>query len=203
MNPTTEDIRTALNTLISDKIVMTWWQLLIVVLASGVAAYIGAYLKKRGENLATKNDIDTLTRGVESIKSEYSKEIETYKDGLLRRKIIFEEQLEAYNKLRRLFYIILPEKSHPEEEWDEALGEIANGFQRHGKEIKDYLIEYSGVLPELVRKNIESCYHACNNGKFHSTVFGGDFTAQKQASDLWNKLVEAESDFTKHLEIKK
>ena len=49
------------------------------LLGSGVAAFIGAYLRTRGENLATKSDFDSLlvqlkqqTREVEQIKSEIS-----------------------------------------------------------------------------------------------------------------------------------
>lgn len=49
------------------------------LLSSGVAAFMGAYLKTRGENLATKSDFDSLlvqlkqqTREVEEIKSEIS-----------------------------------------------------------------------------------------------------------------------------------
>ena len=49
------------------------------LLSSGVAAFVGAYLKTRGENLATKSDFDSLlaqlkqqTREVEQVKSEIS-----------------------------------------------------------------------------------------------------------------------------------
>jgi Ca2+-dependent lipid-binding protein len=42
---TPEEVRTVVNSLLSDKIVMSWWQLAIVILLTGVAAYFGAYLK--------------------------------------------------------------------------------------------------------------------------------------------------------------
>ena len=202
MDPTLEEIRSALNTILSDKVIMTWWQLILMVIISGIAAYFGAYLKKRGEDRATQDAIDKLTNSVESIKTVYSKDIENYKDTLLRKKIIFEHQVEAYNKLRRLLYVILPPKSHPDEEWDEALGGIALDFPKHGDEIKAYLIGYSGVLPEAVRTNVESCFHACDDGKFHSTDTE-DFTGERFASALWTKLSQADSDFAKYLGLGK
>ncbi len=203
MNPTPEDFHVALNAFLHDKMVLSWWQLLVFVVVAGVAAYFGSYLKKRGENLATKEDIGVLTRSVESIKTENAKEIEKYKDNLLRKKIIFEEQLTAYNKLRRFLYVIRPEKKHPEQEWDEALADIALNFKTHGKELREYLIEYSGVLPEDVRGSMESCYYACEEGKFYTAYPGDDPEAEKIANQLWSKLEKAEEDFAKYLEIRK
>jgi hypothetical protein len=52
---------------------------LISVLSGGIGAFVGAYLRRRGENLATKTDFESLlaqlrqqTREVEEIKSEIS-----------------------------------------------------------------------------------------------------------------------------------
>ncbi|HNX05480.1 MAG TPA: hypothetical protein PKI32_08255, partial [Opitutales bacterium] len=80
-----EEVRVAVNSMLSDKIVMSWWQLGIVILLTGVAAYLGSYLKKKGENLATKEDIKTLTQSVESVRTEYMKQLEDYKAELARR----------------------------------------------------------------------------------------------------------------------
>lgn len=44
--------------------------------------YLNAYGKKKGENLAMKEDIETLTEIVESIKVENSKSLEEIKNGL-------------------------------------------------------------------------------------------------------------------------
>lgn len=50
------------------------WALVVMVLvvpiASGLAAYYGSYLRKKGENLATKEDLSNITTTVESIKAE-------------------------------------------------------------------------------------------------------------------------------------
>lgn len=82
---TPEEIRSAINAVLADKVVLTWWQLGLVILLTGLAAYLGAYLKKKGENLATKEDIAELTRKVESVRTEYLKQLEDYKTELARR----------------------------------------------------------------------------------------------------------------------
>lgn len=41
-----------------------------------------AYFKKKGENLATKEDIKKITREVESIKHEYSANLESLKASI-------------------------------------------------------------------------------------------------------------------------
>jgi menaquinone-dependent protoporphyrinogen IX oxidase len=52
--------------------VLSYWQLALVILLSGVAAFFGAYLKKKGENVATHEDLESLTREVEKLKTEYA-----------------------------------------------------------------------------------------------------------------------------------
>ncbi|WP_339520461.1 hypothetical protein [Pseudomonas proteolytica] len=41
--------------------------------------YLPSYAREKGKNLATKEDIEFITQKIESIKVEYSKQIETYK----------------------------------------------------------------------------------------------------------------------------
>jgi hypothetical protein len=82
---TPEEVRTAINAVLSDKIVLSWWQLVLVILLTGVAAYLGSYLKKKGENLATKEDVARLTHEVEAVRTNYLRQIEDYKAELTRR----------------------------------------------------------------------------------------------------------------------
>jgi hypothetical protein len=82
---TPEQVHSAINAVLADKIVLSWWQFAVVVLLSGIAAYCGAYLKKKGENLASAEDMRRLTEKVEEIKSSYTMQIEDYKAQLTRR----------------------------------------------------------------------------------------------------------------------
>jgi hypothetical protein len=79
---TPEDIRIAINNILTDKIILSWWQLGPVMLLTGLAAFVGTYLKKKGENLATKEDIEGLTRQIESVKTDYAQQLESFKAQL-------------------------------------------------------------------------------------------------------------------------
>lgn len=82
---TPEEVRSVLNAALADKVVLSWWQLGILIMLTGIAAYVGAYLKKKGENLASSEDLRRLTEKVEEIKSSYTMQIEDYKAQLTRR----------------------------------------------------------------------------------------------------------------------
>lgn len=82
---TPNEIKAAIDAAIGAKIMLTYPQLILFVLLSGVAAFFGAYLKKKGEHLATAEDLQILTKKVEEIKATYSKQIEDYKAEIDRR----------------------------------------------------------------------------------------------------------------------
>jgi len=46
---------------------MTPLDLVIIATVSGIAAYLGSYLKKKGENLATHEDLDKLIKQVSAV----------------------------------------------------------------------------------------------------------------------------------------
>lgn len=51
-----------------------WLILGVNVLVSGGAAFFGAYLRRKGENLATKQDVAEITAAVERVKAEFERE---------------------------------------------------------------------------------------------------------------------------------
>ncbi|HEY0548711.1 MAG TPA: hypothetical protein VGF13_03860 [Verrucomicrobiae bacterium] len=76
---TPEEIKSAIDAAIGAKVLLTYPQLIVFVLMSGIAAYFGAYLKKKGENLATHEDVNSLTLEVEEIKSNFARNVEEYR----------------------------------------------------------------------------------------------------------------------------
>lgn len=78
---------------------MQWFEVLSIVNVAGlVALFFRSYLAEKGKNLATKEDVEHITRLVEAVKSEYSLDIERYKTSLLvagqtvdRRRNVYEE----------------------------------------------------------------------------------------------------------------
>ena len=81
---TPEQIKTAIDAAIGNRIVLTYSQMMIFALLAGVVAYLGSYLKKKGEDLATSDDVKRLTEKTEEIKTIYTKQIEDYKSELAR-----------------------------------------------------------------------------------------------------------------------
>jgi hypothetical protein len=77
-----EEIKATIDAVIANKVILTYTQLSLFVLFCGIAAYFGAYIRKKGENLATIEDIRLLTEKVESIRTVYSKQVEDYKTEL-------------------------------------------------------------------------------------------------------------------------
>jgi hypothetical protein len=51
----------------------------LIFIISGISAYIGAYFKQKGNNLATREDIGKITKIVESIKSKNEEQLELFR----------------------------------------------------------------------------------------------------------------------------
>lgn len=55
---------------------MDYFSLFAIILFTGAASYFGSYLRTKGKNLATKEDIKSITDEIESVKTEYAKQLE-------------------------------------------------------------------------------------------------------------------------------
>ena len=136
-----------------------------------------------------------------SIMTQYNKSLESYKDELLRKKIIFEEQLLAYKKFSSIKYEIYPEKSHPDMDWGEAVQQIAMGFSGHYRLIKEFQIEYSAILPDSLRNKVEHCSYMCTDGGFEVSSDHVSDQGYKFADELWDKMQSIDKEFRILLKI--
>ncbi|MGW8257587.1 MAG: hypothetical protein ACWGMZ_08890 [Thermoguttaceae bacterium] len=66
---TPEQIKSIVETTISDA-TPGYWLILVYIIIPLVSAYLGGYFGNKGKNLATKQDIEDLTRQVETVKQE-------------------------------------------------------------------------------------------------------------------------------------
>lgn len=73
----------------------------VLFVIAGLGAYLGSYLKKKGENLATHEDIDKLVKQV-SVVTIATKQIEA---TISRASRVHERELEILGKLYRHLYI--------------------------------------------------------------------------------------------------
>ncbi|MFJ4433855.1 hypothetical protein ACIPZG_23225 [Pseudomonas sp. NPDC089395] len=58
------------------------WLVSIPVVALLIKFYLPGYIKEKGKNLATKEDIAGITDQIEQVKAEYSKQLELYKSEI-------------------------------------------------------------------------------------------------------------------------
>ena len=68
MNP--EDIKKIIENVIDSKLENYWLYLLLSVILSLVTVFLFQYLKDKGKNYATKQDIANITRKIEDVKAE-------------------------------------------------------------------------------------------------------------------------------------
>jgi len=67
-----EIIRRALE----DGVSLDLQTIIVVAVVALVGAFIGSYLKTKAKNLATKEDIHSITNEIENIKTEYAKQLQ-------------------------------------------------------------------------------------------------------------------------------
>ena len=75
-----EQIEQIIRKVINDGIQFPWWLYLLAVIATIVSGFLGAYFQRKGENLATKEDFESLleqvkktTTATENIKIDLAK----------------------------------------------------------------------------------------------------------------------------------
>ena len=100
------------------------WKLALLCLFAGAGAYLGSYLRKKGENLATHEDINNLVTQVRAVTTA-TKEIEakiseatwdTQKRWELKREVLFEAMKQTAilkDKLTNLQAFYQTEKESP------------------------------------------------------------------------------------------
>jgi len=89
-----------------------WWLYLLVLLLAGGGSFLGSYLKKKAENVATKQDIEEITKKIEDIRAQYKAQLESHKASLqlsnqlklaaLEKRL--QKHQEAYSLWRKLFF---------------------------------------------------------------------------------------------------
>lgn len=75
---------------------MGFWGALSIAVASGIGAYFASYLREKGRNLATREDIAGLTKIVEDIKTENALLVERFKSQQQLRYAALDKRLQAH-----------------------------------------------------------------------------------------------------------
>ena len=77
-----EQIKIVVEEAIRNATIVDWRIYVLIIVFSAIGGFLGAYLKKKAENLATKGDIKDITQKIEDIRLQYSKQLELHKASL-------------------------------------------------------------------------------------------------------------------------
>jgi hypothetical protein len=150
--------------------------ILIFLIVNVFKPFIGSYAAKKGENLATKEDIAQLTKIAEGIKAKISDEVwDRQKQWEMRRDVVFEVMRalgELQNALLNLSHIysipaperddlrakVLEERDEARKRWDLCNGKIDGmGFlvdmvvgRELGKSLLECVIEMASVADKVL-----------------------------------------------------
>lgn len=68
-----------------------------------IASFIGSYIRRKGQNLATKEDISEITNKIESIRADYAKNIESFSQHNRLKLAALDKRLEAHQQAYKLW----------------------------------------------------------------------------------------------------
>ena len=104
MNP--EEIKKIIENVLDNKIEYYWVYLILSVLLSLVTVFLFQYLKDKGTNYATKQDIADITRKIEEVKSEIQNQQEVEKQ---KRQLKYDALLQSLTLMdANLSHLLIP-----------------------------------------------------------------------------------------------
>ncbi len=146
---TPSEIQSAIEEALSQKELFPWWSYVLWSLFTAVGVFIGMYLKEKGVNLATKEDVGNITDEIEGVRSDYKKENDRYQllaSGLLKKRAEVIESIyhlladteEAFGR----FVDLAEWKEDPsKDDLRKAAGELLYKFLREYKKNRIYFSE--------------------------------------------------------------
>jgi len=176
----------------------------ITLIAAGIGVFFTSYLKKNAELTAINENFDELKRQLtatteitENIKGNIQSDIEQLKTSLSRHDHIFQYKLEAFKELNKMWFKLVPKKTSPEMDFDDACEVIGAGFSKHQDSLIDYLAEYAPALSKAVSKKLTTAMRAASDGQFEFywndslNTYDLQSSGIQSAKDLYNALDEA------------
>lgn len=82
---------------------VNWISILLIGIIVLIASFIGSYLRRKGQNLATKEDISEITKTIEGIRADYAKKIESFSHHNRLKLAGLDKRLEAHQQAYALW----------------------------------------------------------------------------------------------------
>ena len=150
-----EDIRKLLDEYVANGVHLSLWSYLILAVVTLIAGFSGAYMKKRGENYATKQDFDDILERVK----ETTKTTEEVKAVINRSSKELELKLERRSEFEQQ---ILLERYKLVCEFAQRLSQITTDLNRayHGKKVEglfdgNEVVPLTAVFEDLAAKKFQ------------------------------------------------
>ena len=120
------------------------------LIAFGLGAFVQKYLNKKGENLATKEDIAEITDKIEQVKSAYTERLEQTKLNHQLRLAALDRRLEAHQEAYTL--------------WWKLMGVVHDNASIGGviMECQDWWVKNNLYLDPEVRQAFRTAYHSAS-----------------------------------------
>lgn len=90
--------------------------------------YIASYFREKGKNLATKEDIEEITRRVEGVKTQYSTEIERLRLALQQKGRLLDEKRRIYGRIADSLRIFIAGQTVDDKRKDQFLASYAGAW---------------------------------------------------------------------------
>ena len=184
---------------------MDYVVLIPLLIAFGFGAFIQKYLNRKGENLATKEDITEITRQIEQVKSEYTERLEEIKqqNRLLLEHTQYKNQLRLAALDRRLEVhqqaFALWQKLMDVLYDRERIGEVV-------RECQDWWVRNNLYLEEEAGQAFRIAYHSAPTYcQIHTELREADSTERQRRegvlSESWKSVNDAGEAIVKAVEL--
>ena len=82
---------------------VNWISILLIGIIVLIASHLGSYIRRKGQNLATKEDISDITNKIEGIRADYAKKIEDFSHHNRLKIAALDKRLEAHQQAYTLW----------------------------------------------------------------------------------------------------
>lgn len=141
-----EELKNLIENAVADNSAFSWWVYLLIVILSFLGSLIGSYSKKKGENFATKEDIEGITEKIESIKTSHTKEVEKFKSSIYHKEEREKKYADKKEELLIKYYDQVTEFRY------EYLAVNFGDFPSdEGKSLYEYQVNFNKAVAEIMK----------------------------------------------------
>jgi len=154
-----EDLYAIIRRALEEGISLDTSTLLLVGILALVGAFLGSYLRTKAKNLATREDIESITKKVESIKAEYATQLELLTQE---HRLFLKREEQRYDLSMAALEKRLAAHQEAYALWWDLMGNATNRDKVWGTVMKcqEWWVYNSLYLSSEARKAFNDAYHA-------------------------------------------